>query len=223
MNVRVTTSGAVDGSRAALVRRALRLEWLTVAWMVVEAGLALDAGIRAHSVTLSAFGIDSVIELLSASVLLWRLVHELRDGQEFAGRIERIASRLGSALLFLLATYIILRAAWSVWTRQGEQFSLMGLLVACLAMPIMIVLAREKLDVASQLASRSMRTDAIESLTCGWLSLIVVVGLLVNRLFGAWWIDAVTSLGIVGFVVKEAREAWNNESCCGEDHGPAMS
>ena len=71
-------------------------------------------------------------------------------------------------------------------------------------------------DVARRLGSRAMRADAIESMTCGWLSLVVVVGLVANLVLGAWWIDAVTSVGIVWFVMKEAREAWSGEDCC--DH-----
>ena len=73
------------------------------------------------------------------------------------------------------------------------------------------------LDVARQLGSRAMRADAIESITCGWLSLVVVLGLIANRLLAAWWIDAVTSLGIVWFILKEAREAWSGEDCCGDE------
>jgi divalent metal cation (Fe/Co/Zn/Cd) transporter len=81
----------------------------------------------------------------------------------------------------------------------------------------MYVLARRKLDVARQLRSRAMRADAMESITCGWLSLVVVVGLIANVLLAAWWIDAVTSLGIVWFVLKEGREAWRGEDCCSHD------
>ena len=81
----------------------------------------------------------------------------------------------------------------------------------------MYVLARRKLDVARQLRSRAMRADAMESITCGWLSLVVVVGLVANLLLAAWWIDAVTSLGIVWFVLKEGREAWRGEDCCSHD------
>src|SRR6202030_3405873 len=102
------------------------------------------------------------------------------------------------------------------WTHHGGEFSVRGLIVAALAMPIMYGLARRKINVARRLGSRAMRADAIESLTCGWLSLVVVVGLVANLLLAAWWIDAVTSLGIVLFVVKEAREAWSGEVCC--DH-----
>jgi divalent metal cation (Fe/Co/Zn/Cd) transporter len=89
--------------------------------------------------------------------------------------------------------------------------------IALLAMPIMLVLARRKIALETQLGSRAMRADAVESITCGWLSLVVVAGLVANFLLDAWWVDTVTSLAIVGFVVKEAREAWSGEDC--RDHG----
>jgi divalent metal cation (Fe/Co/Zn/Cd) transporter len=185
--------------------------------MVVEGVVAIAAGVAAGSLTLMAFGLDSVIELASAGVLIWRLNVELRHGQGFSESAERNASRIGGALLFTLAAYIVAGAAWSLWTRHGESFSLPGLIVALLAMPVMILLARRKIAIAIQLGSRAMRADAAESITCGWLSLVVVVGLLADLMLGAWWVDAVTSLAIVGFVVKEAREAWSGEDCC--DHG----
>ena len=200
-----------------MVRQAFRLEWFTVAWMSVEAVVAITSGVEAHSVPLTAFGIDSVIELLSAGVLIWRLTAELRQGEEFSHRTEHTASRIGGFLLFALTAYIVVAAAWGLWTRQASEFSLPGLTITALAIPIMYTLARRKLEVARQLGSRALRADAIESLTCGWLSLVVVVGLVANLLVGAWWVDAVTSLGIVWLVLKEAREAWAGESCCADD------
>src|SRR5450759_4761667 len=130
--------------RTVLIQSAFRLEWLTVAWMVVEALVAIGSGVIAGSLTLTAFGIDSVIELVSAGVLIWRLTHELRHGEEFSRRTERIAGRTGGALLFILAAYIVLGAAWSLWAHHGGEFSVAGLIVAILAMPIMYVLARRK-------------------------------------------------------------------------------
>jgi len=203
--------------RAALIQRAFRLEWLTVAWMIIEGAVAIAAGIAAGSLTLMAFGIDSVIEPASAGVLIWRLTVELRHGQAFSEAAERAASKIGGCLLFALATYIVVAAAWSLWTRHGEMFSLPGLIVALLAMPIMTFLARRKIAIATELGSRAMRADAAEAITCGLLSLVVVVGLLADWLTGAWWVDAVTSLFIVWFVVKEAREAWSGEDCCDYD------
>jgi divalent metal cation (Fe/Co/Zn/Cd) transporter len=129
------------------------------------------------------------------------------DSEEFSKETERATERIGGGLLYALAAYIVLGATWSLWMRRGGEFSLPGLIVATLAIPIMYVLARRKLDVATSLGSRAMRADAIESITCGWLSLVVVIGLLAHLLIDAWWVDAVTSFGIVWFVVKEAREA----------------
>jgi divalent metal cation (Fe/Co/Zn/Cd) transporter len=203
-----------DHARAVLIQQAFRLEWLTVAWMVIEALVAIGSGVIAGSLTLTAFGLDSLIELVSAAVLIWRLTDELRHGEEFSRRAERIASRSGGVLLFALAGYIVLGAGWSLWAHHGGEFSIPGLIVAAVAMPTMYILARRKLDVARQLGSRAMRADAIESITCGWLSLVVVMGLMANALFAVWWIDAATSLGIVWFVVKEAREAWSGVDCC---------
>ena len=202
--------------RAALIGVAFRLEWITLGWMAVEAAVALASGIAASSITLLAFGLDSLIELASAGVLIWRLAVELRHGQDFSERAERLASRIGGVLLLALALYVAASAAWGLWTREGAEFSPVGLAVALAAIPIMYVLAGRKLDIADKLGSRAMRTDAVESIACGWLSFVVVIGLLAQLFTGLWWIDAVTSLGIVGFLVKEAREAWRGEECCGE-------
>ncbi|HTW70655.1 MAG TPA: cation transporter [Acetobacteraceae bacterium] len=203
--------------RAALIEQAFRFEWMTVAWMVIEGAVAIISGVAASSLTLMAFGLDSVIELASTGVLIWRLTVELRHGQAFSERAERTASRIGGALLFALAAYIVAGAACSLWAQRGEAFSFPGLIVALLAMPIMTVLARRKIVIATQLGSRAMRADAAESIICGWLSLVVVVGLLADYVLGAWWVDAVTALAIVWFVVKEGREAWSGGHCCGHD------
>jgi divalent metal cation (Fe/Co/Zn/Cd) transporter len=211
------SAASLTPERAALIQQAFRLEGLTIAWMIVEGAVAISAGIAAGSLTLTAFGLDSLIELASACVLIWRLNVELRRGQAFSESAERTASKIGGALLFALAAYIVAGAVWSLWTRHGEAFSLPGLIVALLAIPIMTLLARRKIAIATKLGSRAMRADAVESITCGWLSLVVVIGLIADLLLRAWWVDAVTSLAIAGFVVKEAREAWKGEECCDRD------
>ena len=181
--------------------------------MVIEAGVAIGSGIAARSVTLLAFGIDSGIELASAGVLIWRLTAELRHGQSFAETAEQMASRIGGALLFALAAYVVSAAGWSLWTRQGQDFSWPGIFVSLAAIPIMWLFSHRKLSVAEALGSRALRADAIESITCGWLSFVVVIGLLAQLLFGFWWIDAVSSLAIVWLLFKEGREAWKSEAC----------
>ena len=199
--------------RTLLIREVFRLEWLTIGWMVVEAVVALASGVAADSLVLVAFGLDSVIELISAGVLVWRLSVELRHGQAFSEDAERIASRIGGALLFALAAYVVVAAGWNLWRQQGEEFSWPGLIVTLLAIPIMRYLARRKLDLAEKLGSRALRADAVEAITCGWLSFVAVLSLAAQALFGFWWIDSVGSLGIVWLLVKEGREAWTGECC----------
>ena len=199
--------------RLNLIREAFRFEWLTVGWMTVEAAVSIAAGITADSLVLIAFGLDSVIELISAGVLMWRLLVELRRGQKFSERAEHIASRIGGALLFLLAIYITTAAVWRLWNGTGEEFSWPGFIVALIAIPAMRYLARRKIDIAEKIGSRALRADAMEAVTCGWLSFVVVVTLAAQWLVGAWWIDGVGSLAIVWFLVKEGREAWRSEFC----------
>jgi divalent metal cation (Fe/Co/Zn/Cd) transporter len=199
--------------RLALIREAFRLEWLTIGWMIIEAAVAIGAGVAAGSLVLVAFGLDSVIELASAGVLMWRLSVELRHGQRFSERAERLASRIGGGLLFALAAYVTVAAAWQLWTAKGEEFSWPGFLVALIAIPAMRYLAQRKIAIAGKIASPALRADAMEAVTCGWLSFVVVVSLGAQWLLGAWWIDGAGSLAIVYFLVKEGREAWSGEGC----------
>ena len=204
--------------RRALIAQAFRLEWTTVGWMIIEAAVAIAAAIAAGSLSLLAFGLDSGIELMSACVLIWRLSVELKHGEEFSESAERRAARIGGALLFALAAYVVGSAAWSLWTGHGQQFSIPGLAVTAAAIPVMYVLARRKLKVAEAIGSRALRADAVESITCGYLAVVVVIGLMAELLTGFWWVDAVTSLAIVWFLLKEAREAWAGEECCSHSH-----
>ena len=202
-----------SGDREALIRDAFRLEWLTIGWMSVEAVVALASGVAAGSLILMAFGLDSVIELASAGALVWRLTVELRRGQAFSENAELLASRIAGGLLFALAAYVTIAALWSLWTRQGEAFSWPGFIVALAAIPSMRYLARRKIAIADKIGSRALRADAMEAVTCGWLSFVVVISLAAQWAFGMWWIDGVGALAIVWLLVKEGREAWAGEEC----------
>jgi len=147
--------------RPQLIRKAFRLEWLTIGWMVVEAVVALASGIAAGSLVLVAFGLDSVIELVSAGVLVWRLSIELRNGEAFSEHAERIASRIGGALLFALAAYVVVAAGWNLWWGAGEEFSWPGLIVTLLAIPVMRYLAVRKLDLAEKLGIAFQLTNIL--------------------------------------------------------------
>jgi divalent metal cation (Fe/Co/Zn/Cd) transporter len=201
-----------DAVRLNLIRRAFRLEWFTAGWMLIEAAVAIGAGVAADSLSLIAFGADSLIELVSAGVLLWRLNVELRHGAEFPESVERRASRVSAALLFVLAAYVVVNAAYGLWRREGQEFSTPGLVLTILAIPVMWWLARAKMRVAAQIGSRALRADAVESITCGYLSGVVVIGLIAQLLMpGWWWVDSVASLAIVVLLVIEGREAWEGQ------------
>jgi divalent metal cation (Fe/Co/Zn/Cd) transporter len=202
---------STDDRRGVLIQGALRLQWLTIAWMTIEGLVAIGAGLAAHSLLLLVFGIDSVIELASACVVIWRLLTELRRGKAFSEATEHRASRIAGALLLALACYVVAAAAWALWRHQGAEFSAPGFIVAIAAIPIMYVLSRRKLTLAQRLESRALRADAVEGFTCCWLSLTVVIGLAAQLTVGGWWVDSVASLAIVYFLVREGREAWNAE------------
>lgn len=208
-------ASASRSERQDLVLRAFRLEWFTIVWMTAEAVVGTGAGLVARSVPLVAFGLDSIVELLSAGVLIWRLTVELRRGHEFSEKAEERAGKLAGALLFVLATYVIIAAAWDFANRQRSDASLPGLIIAALAMPTMYLLARAKIRVAEGLQSGALRADAMEAITCGWLSLVVLTSAAANFVIpNAWWVNPTLSLLIVWFLVREGREAWAGDECC---------
>ena len=181
--------------------------------MVVEAVVAISFGIVSGSLVLLAFGLDSVIELISAGLVMWRLSVELRHGHAFSENAGRIAGRVGGALLLVLAAYVFIIAGWSLWTQNYGEFSAPGFIVTLTAIPVMRYLARRKIELADQLGSRALRADAMEFVTCGWLSVVAVVSLGVQAVSRVWWVDSVGSLAIVWLLVKEGREAWRGECC----------
>lgn len=157
MASRLEIDQASGHARAAHIREAFGLEWVTAGWMLIEAAVAIGSGVAAHSLTLTAFGVDSVIELLSACVLLWRLNVELRLGHEFSEKVERRAARLGGALLIALTAYAVASAVWGLWRGAGQDVSVPGLVLVTLAMLIMYGLARAKTRIAIAIGSAALR------------------------------------------------------------------
>jgi hypothetical protein len=130
----------------------------------------------------------------------------------FSEIIEQRAARLGSVLLFVLTIYVVAAGVWGLWTHSGQPFSAVGLVLAAAAIPIMVALAYGKTRIAYRIGSRALRADAVEAIACAYLSGAVVVGLLAQRLTGAWWVDSITALALAPFLVREALEAWRGEA-----------
>ena len=197
---------------------ALRLEAVTIVWMIVEAAVSVGAGRAADSLLLVAFGVDSVIELISAGMLYHRLSRESRGMAGEAGTIdalERKTATVGGYLLFGLAIYVVCQSAYGILYRQSAESSWWGIGITLFASVRMPLLAKAKLRIADEINSRALRTDAIETLTCGYLARITLLGLLANAAFHWWWLDSVCALVLVPFLIKEGREAIQGESCCG--------
>ncbi len=199
---------AVLAPRIGLLRHALRLEALTIAWNVLEAAIAITAGILAGSIALVGFGLDSVIETVAAVALYWRLRAELTgtDGPELE-RMERRALQVVGFTFLVLAAYILYEAGSTLWFREAPEPSPVGLVLASLSLIIMPLLAFAKLRAGRRLESRALIADSKETFVCSYLSFALLLGLGANAAFGAWWADPVAALLMLPWVVKEGLEA----------------
>lgn len=187
-------------------RRALWLAWATIAWNVVEAAVSILAGIRAGSTALVGFGIDAVIETLSATVVLWQLWDpDLSEDRELH------ALRLIAVSFFLLAGYILVESVRDLTTGAEPAASPIGITITALSLIVMPLLALAKRRVGQAMDSHVVLADAQETLLCTWLSAIVLAGLALNATIGWWWADPIAALGVAWLAVREGREAWTGD------------
>ena len=217
--------------RAASIRTGIFVEIVGIGWMIVEAAVALGVGFASHSVSLQSFGIDSLIEIFTGGVLLWRLSVEQRmllagtADVAAAGRIEvieRRASRLAGWALYGLAAYIVLDIGYGLLTRQRPEATPWGIGLALAASVIMPALWLVKRRVAARIGSAALRADAACSIVCAYMSVTLLIGLGLTGLFGWWWADSLAALALLYFIVREGREALEkasgHDSCgCGDD------
>ena len=217
------TVTASTTTRTQEVRLGIWIEFVTVGWMIVEASVALSVGITTRSVALQGFGIDSIIELISGGILLWRLMVEQQGRSlETIEQAERRAAWVTALGLFALSIYIVVDSLISLLTHTQAQASWWGVGLAIAAAIIMPVLWQGKLRVAKRIGSAALKADAACSVTCAYMSITLLIGLLLNRFLGWWWADPLAGLVLVYFLVQEGREALHEartgESCsCGDD------
>lgn len=181
------------------IRRVRRIQMITIVWMGVEAALSLWLAWHARSPALLAFGGDSFIELLSATVVLWRFA----EGEQ----VEQRASLIAATLLFVLAAAVAIASAVTLSGRNEPRPARFGIAILIAAAVFMPWLAKQKRSLARTTGSTALRTDATESAMCGYLSLIALAGLVLNAIWHASWADPVAALCLVPFVVREGWEA----------------
>jgi divalent metal cation (Fe/Co/Zn/Cd) transporter len=199
---------AIAAARPTILQQARLAQILTVGWMVIEATIAIVAGLIAHSVALTAFGVDSGVELFSSIVVLHRLLQ--RSESEERGSLsggERHASRLVGYALYGLIAYIVLSALISLALRIEPKPSPVGIALTLASLGIMAGLWRWRLALADRLGSPALRGDAACSMVCLYMAAVALVGLVLNQLFGLWWADPLAAVALVWWIRGEAREA----------------
>ncbi len=184
--------------------RLLRVQWLTLAWMLIECALSLVSALRAHSPALAAFGADSLVELLSAVLVLATVAPRLT---------ERTVNRLAGILLFVLAAVVAASSLLALFGWIRPESSLLGIAVTFAALCIMPALAWYKRKLARQTRHNALAADAVQSATCAYLAAITLFGLLVNALFHLAWADSVAALLAVPILLVEGRRALRGQSC----------
>jgi len=194
--------------RQAAVRAGARLELATVVWMAVEAVLAIGAGIAARSVLLTAFGFDSVIELISGGTLLWRLSSEARGASsQRVEAVERRATWISAVLLALLCVYLVGVGLAGLVSRLRPEGSALGVGVAAAAVVVMPLLAWGKRRANVTIGSAALRADIAETITCAILAAATLVGAALNLIVGLWWAEYVAAIVLLVFIALETREA----------------
>ena len=219
------TLRAAEGVHQRAAWAGVRIELATIGWMTLEAAVAITAGVLARSVLLTAFGLDSVLELVTGGALLWRLATQARGAP--LARVEAAEQRaawIAGIGLALLCIYVVVSSVASLFAGIHAHESWAGIALAVAAVLLMPLLAWRKRIVAAQLGSGALRADAACSITCAYMGGTLLVGLALNAAFGWWWADSLAALALLYWLVPEAREALEGAqtgrgACtCEDDH-----
>ena len=199
---------------AAPARRRLlerRMRWVvaaTISYNVVEAAVALIAGRVASSSALIGFGLDSVVEVLSAAAVAWQF-----SGRDPESR-ERAAMRTIALSFFGLAAFVTVEAARSLWGGVEAAHSSVGIVLAAVSLVVMPFLSWFERRTGRELGSASAVADSRQTLICTYLSAVLLVGLVLNSTLGWWWADPIAAVVIAAFAIREGVEAWRGDACC---------
>ena len=200
--------GSTDYLR--LARRAKWLSWASLGYMAVEGVVAVVAGIVAGSIALIGFGLDSAIEGFASVVIVWRFT----GWRTLSHQAEDRAQKLVAVQFFILAPYVAFEAVRALVNGSHAEESVVGIALAASSLVVMPWLGRAKQRIGSQIGSSATASEGNQNLLCAYLAAALLVGLLGNALFGAWWLDPMVGLLIAGLAVYEGREAWRGDACC---------
>lgn len=198
--------------RASLARYGKALEVLTVVWAATEAVIALWSSARTGSVSLAGFGWDSLIEVISAIAVWWRMSHEMDHHRRHQS--ETISLRVSGCCLYALSAYVLVDACFRLYRHTSAGVGVAGLAITGAAFVVMPLLSREKKRVGNALASRAMMADAKQTDFCMYQAGIVLLGLVAHSLFGINWADAVAALVLVPILARAAFLTFRGEHCC---------
>ncbi len=196
----------MDTIRDRQIQLGIKVEILSILWMVIEMGISIGAGIAARSILLTAFGVDSLIELFSAGLLLWRLRVESQEKNTTQGMDAEHKATWGVAIaLGLLCVYVLVTAVFGLLTRSKPEISILGIGISAAAVLVMPLLAISKRRISNQIHSDALAGDAVSSITCAYMAGTVLIGLLLNFLLSWWWIEDIAALV---FLIWLGRETW---------------
>jgi divalent metal cation (Fe/Co/Zn/Cd) transporter len=204
----VTAPSPDVAERARLGVRAQLLAGASVAYNVIEAVIAISAGLAAGSVALVAFGLDSAVEVSSGLIILWQFRHTMPETR------ERMALKALAVSFFALAGYVGFESVRALATISRPEPSAIGVALAIASLVVMPALSIAQRRTGRALGSESVVADGTQTLLCAYLSGVLLVGLLANWAFGAWWADPVAGLVIAVVAAREGREAWRGDNCC---------
>lgn len=204
-----TARPAPSSARAAILRRRIRIVVaITITWNVVEAVVAIAAGGAASSAALIGFGLDSIVEVLSAAAVAWQFAAPNPE------RREKAALRVIAVSFFALAAYVGIDAVLSLTGLRDPEHSTIGIVIAALSLLVMPFLSWFERRTGRELGSASAVADSKQTLICTYLSAALLIGLLLNSLLGWAWADSLAALVIAIFAVREGLEAWRGDACC---------
>jgi divalent metal cation (Fe/Co/Zn/Cd) transporter len=193
-----------------LARKVKRLSWLSLGAMTIEGAVAITAGVIAGSIALVGFGLDSAVEGFASTIIIWRFT----GSRVFSERAESRAQKLVAIQFFILAPYVAIESIRTLADGTHAAVSPLGIGLSIFSLVTMPMLGLAKQRIADEMGSAATKGEGRQNILCAYLAGALLVGLVGNAAFGAWWLDPVVGLLIAGVAIKEGSEAWRGDGCC---------